>query len=135
MDIKLITFRQHGDERGLLVALEEKIDVPFAIKRVYYLYNTLSGVSRGFHAHKKTRQLAVVVKGSCVIRFDDGKNKKDIILDTPMHGVLIEPEMWHEMYDFSEDCVLMVLADEIYNETDYIRNYEEFIKRVNNENS
>ncbi|EHC4341358.1 WxcM-like domain-containing protein, partial [Escherichia coli] len=72
MDIKLITFRQHGDERGLLVALEEKIDVPFAIKRVYYLYNTLSGVSRGFHAHKKTRQLAVVVKGSCVIRFDDG---------------------------------------------------------------
>ncbi|EPM2311064.1 FdtA/QdtA family cupin domain-containing protein [Escherichia albertii] len=134
MDIKLITFRQHGDERGLLVALEEQIDVPFAIKRVYYLYNTLNGVSRGFHAHKKTRQLAVAVKGSCVIHFDDGKNKKDIILDTPMHGVLIEPEMWHEMYDFSEDCVLMVLADEIYDEADYIRNYEEFIKRVNHRN-
>lgn len=135
MNIELIPLQQHGDERGLLVALEEQHNIPFSIKRVYYLYDTLQGIRRGFHAHKKTRQLAIAVKGSCMFHFDDGQQTKEILLDNPAKGLMIEPEMWHEMYDFSQDCILMVLADDVYDESDYIRNYQEFIERIKNENS
>ncbi|ENT6814348.1 FdtA/QdtA family cupin domain-containing protein [Enterobacter kobei] len=135
MKIELIPLQQHGDNRGLLVALEEQRNIPFAIKRVYYLYDTLQGIRRGYHAHKKTRQLAIAVKGSCTFHFDDGKNTKEIVLDNPVQGLMIEPGMWHEMYNFSNDCILMVLADDVYDETDYIRDYEEFIGYMNNENS
>ncbi|WP_449557201.1 sugar 3,4-ketoisomerase [Huaxiibacter chinensis] len=135
MNIELIPLQQHGDERGLLVALEEQHNIPFSIKRVYYLYDTLQGIRRGFHAHKKTRQLAIAVKGSCMFHFDDGRQTKEILLDNPAKGLMIEPEMWHEMYDFSQDCILMVLADDVYDESDYIRNYQEFIERIKNENS
>ena len=130
MKIELIPLQQHGDERGLLVALEEERNIPFLIKRVYYMFDTLQGIRRGFHAHKKTRQLAIAIKGSCSFLFDDGKEKKDIILNNPAQGLMIEPGIWHEMYDFSDDCILMVLADDIYNESDYIRNYHDFIDYV-----
>ncbi|MCD2483033.1 FdtA/QdtA family cupin domain-containing protein, partial [Enterobacter kobei] len=103
MKIELIPLQQHGDNRGLLVALEEQRNIPFAIKRVYYLYDTLQGIRRGYHAHKKTRQLAIAVKGSCTFHFDDGKNTKEIVLDNPVQGLMIEPRMWHEMYNFSND--------------------------------
>lgn len=130
MKIINIALQKHGDERGLLVAIEEGRNIPFSIKRVYYLYNTLVGVRRGFHAHKKTKQVAVVLKGTCGFYFDDGYTKKNILLDDPTIGVLIEPLVWHEMYDFSEDCILMVLADDFYDEDDYIRNYDDFKKIV-----
>jgi len=130
MKIELIPLQQHGDERGLLVALEEERNIPFLIKRVYYMFDTLQGIRRGFHAHKKTRQLAIAIKGSCSFLFDDGKEKKNIILNNPAQGLMIEPGIWHEMYDFSDDCILMVLADDIYNESDYIRNYHDFIDYV-----
>ncbi|MDK9362302.1 sugar 3,4-ketoisomerase [Lelliottia wanjuensis] len=130
MKIELIPLQQHGDERGLLVALEEERNIPFLIKRVYYMFDTLQGIRRGFHAHKKTRQLAIAIKGSCSFLFDDGKEKKEIILNNSAQGVMIEPGIWHEMYDFSDDCILMVLADDIYNESDYIRNYHDFIDYV-----
>ncbi|CAM4160793.1 MULTISPECIES: sugar 3,4-ketoisomerase [Lelliottia] len=130
MKIELIPLQQHGDERGLLVALEEERNIPFLIKRVYYMFDTLQGIRRGFHAHKKTRQLAIAIKGSCSFLFDDGEEKKDIILNNPAQGLMIEPGIWHEMYDFSDDCILMVLADDIYNESDYIRNYHDFIDYV-----
>ncbi|WP_192856920.1 WxcM-like domain-containing protein, partial [Enterobacter kobei] len=78
---------------------------------------------------------AIAVKGSCTFHFDDGKNTKEIVLDNPVQGLMIEPRMWHEMYNFSNDCILMVLADDVYDETDYIRDYEEFIGYMNNENS
>ncbi|WP_202304577.1 sugar 3,4-ketoisomerase [Dryocola clanedunensis] len=127
MKIELISLQQHGDERGLLVALEEGRNIPFNIKRVYYMYDTLQGIRRGFHAHKKTRQLAIVMKGFCTFLFDDGNEKKSILLDNPAQGLMIEPGIWHEMYDFSNDCILMVLADDLYDESDYIRNYQEFL--------
>ncbi|KFC80961.1 sugar 3,4-ketoisomerase [Buttiauxella agrestis] len=136
MDITLLPLQKHGDERGLLVALEEERNIPFSIKRIYYIFDTLHGIRRGFHAHKATRQVAIVSRGSCKFHFDDGINKKEIELNDPAIGLLIEPYIWHEMYDFSDDCILMVLANDYYDESDYIRNYQEFLERVEcNENS
>ncbi|BBZ88320.1 FdtA/QdtA family cupin domain-containing protein [Enterobacter asburiae] len=130
MNIVKIPLQMHGDERGLLVAIEENRHIPFNIKRVYYMYDTQEKVRRGYHAHKKTTQVAIVLKGSCKFLFDDGYTKQDISLDNPAIGLLIEPLMWHEMYDFSDDCILMVLADDFYDESDYIRNYDDFVKLV-----
>ncbi|EOJ9649213.1 MULTISPECIES: sugar 3,4-ketoisomerase [Enterobacter] len=130
MNIVKIPLQMHGDERGLLVAIEENRHIPFNIKRVYYMYDTQTKVRRGYHAHKKTTQVAIVLKGSCKFLFDDGYTKQDITLDNPAVGLLIEPLVWHEMYDFSDDCILMVLADDFYDESDYIRNYDDFVKSV-----
>jgi len=133
MDIKLIQLQSHGDDRGSLVSLEEQKNIPFAIKRVYYMFNTKEKVRRGFHAHKKLKQLAIVLKGSCRFILDDGKEKIEILLDNPAQGLYIESFVWREMYDFSEDCVLVVLADAFYDEKDYVRNYEEFLKVISND--
>jgi len=100
--------------------------VPFEIKRVYYIYDTQAGVARGFHAHKALKQVAVCVSGSCRFLLDDGANKEEVVLNSPTQGLLIEHMVWREMYDFSEDCVLMVLASEHYDEADYIRDYDAF---------
>lgn len=133
MDIKLIQFQSHGDERGSLVSLEQHKNIPFDIKRVYYLFDTKSEVRRGFHAHKKLRQLAIVLKGSCRFLLDDGDEKIEILLDNPAQGLYIESFIWREMYNFSDDCVLMVLADSEYDESDYIRDYEEFLEIARND--
>ena len=126
--IKTVSFKPLGDERGSLVALEGNKNVPFDIKRVYYLFATKEGVVRGFHAHKNLKQVAVCVTGSCRFVLDDGSRKEDIILDSPTVGLIIEEMVWREMHDFSDDCVLLVLASESYDEDDYIRCYQEFIK-------
>lgn len=125
--IKLIEFNQLGDVRGGLVSLEQNKNIPFNIKRVYYIFDTKEGVARGFHAHKDLQQVAVCVKGSCRFLMDDGHNKAEIILDNPNKGILIDVMQWHEMHDFSDDCVLMVLASNYYDEADYIRNYDDFL--------
>lgn len=130
--IKTVSFEPLGDDRGSLVALEANKSVPFDIKRVYYLFHTKEGVSRGFHAHKKLKQLAVCVTGSCRFILDDGICKEEVVLDSPTKGLVINEMIWREMHDFSEDCVLMVLANQYYDEKDYIRNYKEFIKVANN---
>ncbi|QPR55086.1 sugar 3,4-ketoisomerase [Aeromonas allosaccharophila] len=130
MLIKLVDFRVLGDERGSLIALESNNQIPFDIQRVYYLYGTKPSVARGFHAHKKLKQLAVCIKGSCRFVMDDGTNKQEVVLSTPDKGLFIDAMQWHEMYDFSEDCVLMVLADQLYDESDYIRDYIKFIEAV-----
>lgn len=132
MDIKLIQLKSCGDDRGSLIALEEKSNIPFEIKRVYYMFNTGEGVTRGFHAHKTLKQVAIAVRGSCKFMLDDGSEKIEITLNHPAQGLLIESFMWREMFDFSEDCVLMVLADQIYDEADYVRSYEQFIEQVRN---
>ncbi|POC14865.1 sugar 3,4-ketoisomerase [Vibrio vulnificus] len=130
MNIKLIQFQSHGDERGSLVSLEQNKNIPFEIRRTYYIFNTKERVRRGLHAHKKLKQLAIVVKGSCRFLLDDGKEKIEIVLDNPAQGLYIESFIWREMYDFSEDCVLLVLADGEYDENDYIRDYEEFLEVI-----
>lgn len=130
--IKLIDFKSLGDERGNLIALEGNKDIPFDIKRVYYLLGTEIGIERGFHAHKNLQQVAVCVAGSCKVRMDNGVNRTDLTLNQPNKGLLIDCMQWHEMYDFSEDCIFLVLASDHYDESDYIRNYNDFIKIVVN---
>ncbi|EOV9628949.1 FdtA/QdtA family cupin domain-containing protein [Cronobacter dublinensis] len=128
MNIQIIPLQKHGDARGSLIALEEQKNVPFSIKRVYYMFDTQQGVRRGFHAHKQLMQLAVAVRGSCKFLLDDGVSQEVISLDDPSQGLLIEKMVWHEMFDYSDDCVLMVLADDLYDESDYIRDYSLFKK-------
>lgn len=126
MHVVKYVFQQHGDERGMLVALEEHKDIPFEIKRVYYLYDTKENVRRGLHAHKSLEQILVCIHGSCKILLDNGVEKKVVSLEKPYEGLYIANDIWREMYDFSSDAVLMVLASDFYKEEDYIRNYEEF---------
>ena len=130
--IKTINFQPLGDERGSLVALEGNKSVPFDIKRVYYIFDSKEGISRGFHAHRNLKQVAVCVSGSCRFVLDNGKQREEVVLDKSTTGLLINDLTWREMYDFSPDCVLMVLASEHYDESDYIRDYQEFLKAVNN---
>ena len=131
MQVKIIQLQTHGDERGALVALEQGKNIPFDIKRVYYLFKTKEGVRRGFHAHKSLKQIAIAVRGSCRFLLDDGTEKVELLLDNPAQGLLIDSCIWREMYDFTDDCVLMVLADQIYDESDYIREYSKFKSGVN----
>lgn len=131
MQIKKISFQKHGDDRGMLVAIEEQKDIPFTVKRIYYIYDTKNGVRRGFHAHKNLKQVLLCVKGSCMLHLDNGSETEEILLNSPTDGVYLENNIWREMYDFSEDAVLLVLASEYYNESDYIRNYDDFIKFIN----
>lgn len=133
MQIKLIPLQEHGDERGSLVSLEQGNNIPFEIKRVYYMFKTKDGVRRGLHAHKKLKQVAIAVRGSCRFVLDDGNERVELFLDNPSQGLVIDSLMWREMYSFSEDCVLMVLASEHYDEADYIRDYNEFIRLVKGE--
>jgi dTDP-4-dehydrorhamnose 3,5-epimerase-like enzyme len=125
--IHWIDFQVLGDERGSLVALEQGRNVPFAIKRVYYIFGTVAGVSRGYHAHKDLQQLAICVSGSCRMTLDDGSRREDVIMTSATGGVLIESMIWREMHDFSSDCVLLVLASRQYDESDYIRDYDKFL--------
>jgi len=131
--IKWVDFQSLGDDRGGLVAVEMGYDkaVPFDIKRVYYIYHTEQGVSRGYHAHKKLKQVAICVAGKCRMVLDDGHTRENVWLDCPTKGLVIEDMTWREMHDFSKDCVLLVLASEHYDESDYIRDYEDFLKQVN----
>jgi len=131
MSVNLISFKTLGDERGSLIALEENYNTPFAIKRVYYIFDTKEDVTRGYHAHIDLKQIAICVKGSCTFVLDNGKMKEEITLDSPDHGLLIEGLIWREMYDFSSDCVLLVLASEHYDENDYIRDYDKFLELAN----
>ena len=125
--LKLIDLNPLGDERGQLLILEAQKNIPFPIKRVYYLTSMKHDVPRGFHAHKKLEQVAISVSGKCRMLLDDGKNKESFWLDSPSKAIRIEPMVWHEMHDFSENCVLLVLASEHYDESDYIRNYSDFL--------
>lgn len=130
MQVIKYAFQQHGDDRGMLVALEEYKDIPFEIKRVYYMYDTKKDVHRGFHAHKSLEQILICINGSCKVLLDNGTEKKIVSLEKPYEGLYIANNMWREMYDFSEDAVLMVLASEYYKEEDYIRDYNEFLRMV-----
>ena len=132
MEIKIFSFQPHGDNRGQLIAIEECKDIPFDIKRVYYMYDTANNAIRGKHAHKSLEQILICTSGSCKILLDDGKEKKVVELNKPYEGLYISNAIWREMYDFSSDAVLMVLASNYYDESDYIRDYDEFLKYIGN---
>ncbi|MDM8349800.1 FdtA/QdtA family cupin domain-containing protein [Pseudomonas sp. sp1636] len=128
--VQWIEFLKLGDDRGSLVALEGNKSVPFDIKRVYYILGTQPGVARGFHAHKALKQVAVCVTGKCKMLLDNGTEKAEAWLDSPTKGIVINPMVWHEMHEFSPDCVLLVLASEHYDESDYIRGYRDFVEAI-----
>lgn len=130
MNYKLIEMPVHGDRRGKLVAIENLKDIPFEIKRVYYMFDTLPNESRGFHAHKDLEQVIIAMDGACRFVLDDGKTREEVLLNRPDVGLYIGPGMWREMHDFSYGCKLVVLASKFYDEKEYIRDYDEFKKSL-----
>lgn len=124
--VQWIDFKVVGDDRGSLISLEENKNIPFSISRIYYIFDTKADVSRGYHAHKKLQQVAVCVSGKCRIVLDDGKQQAEVWLDSPDKGIVINGMTWREMHNFSSDCVLLVIASEHYDESDYIRSYSKF---------
>lgn len=124
---KIIDFIKRGDRKlGYLVALEENRNIPFDVKRVYYTYGVESGSIRGKHAHKELEQVLICVSGNLTVRCFDGEKFEEIDLDSESTGLYIGPMIWHEMYGYDKNTVLMVLASDYYNEEDYIRDYDKF---------
>ena len=128
--VQLVPIPEHGDARGQLSVVEVGVALPFIVRRAYWIHGTQPGVSRGFHAHKKLRQLCVCVVGSVKVSLFDGQREESVVLDSPASGLLIGPGLWREMHDFSPNCVLMVFADAEYDEADYIRDREVFVRYV-----
>lgn len=127
----LVNLDIHGDKSGSLIALEAlSKQVPFEIKRVYYIFGVSDNIVRGKHAHYNLKQLLICVNGSVDISVEDGKNKEVFHLDRANQGLYIEGFIWREMKNFSKDTVLVVLASEHYNEADYIRDYSQFLNEV-----
>lgn len=118
------------DQRGDLTVIEGRSDIPFDIARVYYLYNVPVNADRGGHAHRRLRQVIFALSGSFRLRLDDGEQKEDVTMRDPARGLLIEPFTWREIDQFSQGAVLMVLASEVYDEAEYIRDYDEFEQLV-----
>ena len=129
-DCKIINIPKIIEPRGNLSFIEGKNHIPFEIMRVYYLYDVPGGTDRGSHAHKKLQQFLVSVSGSFDVELDDGKGKKRIHLNRPYYGLYISSMVWRKLNNFSSGSVCMVLASDYYDEVDYIRDYEEFLKLV-----
>lgn len=130
-EVRMLEFAQHGDDRGHLVIVEGNIDIPFEIKRAFYIYGSKSDVIRGQHANRKTQFVLINVAGKSKVRVRDGEGNEAIYcLNRPHTGIYLPTMVWKDMYDFSEDSVLLVLASEHYDPTEYIRDYNEFAEEV-----
>lgn len=127
---KILEFGDLGDERGKLVVVEGAQDIPFEIKRVFYIYGSDSQVIRGQHANRNSEFVLINVSGSSKVRVDNGFEEEIIELNRPRMGLYLPTMVWKDMYDFSEDSVLLVLANTHYDGHEYIRDYDEFIKEV-----
>jgi len=132
MNYKLLEFQQMGDDRGHLVVLEEFKDVPFEIKRIFYIYGSDQSVVRGKHANRNSEFILINVSGTSKILIDDGKTQEVVELNKPHTGVYISNMIWKEMFDFSSESVLLVLSSHVYDKTEYIRGYDEFVKECRN---
>ncbi len=131
MKFRLINLKFLGDERGKLAAFEKNTNVPFDVKRVFYIWGTTNDCSRGCHANKESEFLLVTINGSCYIKVNDGRNSDVFILDTPSKALYLDKMVWKEMYNFSPDAILLILSNEKYNENEYIRDYKKFLEMVN----
>ena len=120
--------KHHSERKGNITVVENGITVPFNTERCYYLYDIPGGESRGAHAHKELYQLVIAASGCFEVVLDDGKNKQRFTLNRPYQGLLVVPGMWRDLENFSSGSVCLVLASMVYSESDYIRNYDEFIK-------
>lgn len=125
--------KHHSDRKGNLTVVENQNTVPFDVKRTYYLYDVPCGESRGGHAHKELSQLIIAASGSFIVTLDDGNVKRSFLLNRPYQGLYIIPGIWRTLDDFSSGAVCLVLASHGYDETDYIRNYNNFIEYKENE--
>lgn len=130
MDVRWIDFQNHKDDRGNLVVAEYEKEIPFLVKRIYYIYDVLDDKRRGFHSHKQLKQVYIAINGSLKVMLDDGKKQEIVTLDDPTKGLYIGYNVWREIYDFSKDAILLVLASENYSENDYIRNHDEFLSSL-----
>ena len=129
--VQMLEFPQHGDERGHLVIVEGGHDIPFEIKRIFYIYGSDREVVRGQHANRKTEFVLINVSGQSKVKVRDGKGNEAIFaLNRPHTGIYLPRMVWKDMYDFSEDSVLLCLASEHYDPEEYIRNYEDFLEAI-----
>lgn len=127
---KILEFKDLGDERGNLVVVEGESDIPFAIKRVFYIYGSDPEVIRGQHANRRTEFIMINVSGTSKVKVDNGLESEIIELNRPRMGLYLPVNLWKDMYDFSEDSVLLVLASEHYDSSEYIRDYNQFLEEV-----
>lgn len=128
-DCKIVELdKHHSDRKGNLTVVENGVTLPFDVKRVYYLYDVPGGESRGSHAHRNLEQLIVAASGSFTVTLDDGKNKQSFFLNRPYQGLYVKPGLWRDLDNFSSGAVCLVLASEVYNAADYIRDYQEFLE-------
>ena len=127
---KILEFGDLGDERGKLVVVEGAMDIPFEIKRVFYIYGSDSSMIRGQHANRDSEFVLINVSGSSKVRVDNGFEEEIIELNRPRMGLYLPTMVWKDMYDFSEDSVLLVLANTHYDGNEYIRDYDEYLKEV-----
>lgn len=128
-EVKMIEFNEFGDERGQLVVVEENKNIPFDLKRVFYIYNSDEGIVRGNHANLETEFVLICVSGKAKVKVLDGIESKVYELDGPQKGLYIPKMVWKEMYDFTKNTVLLVMASELYNENEYIRNFDEYLEK------
>jgi hypothetical protein len=127
-DCSVIEIDKHHSDAGNITVIENQATIPFEVNRTYYLYDIPGGEERGGHAHKELRQLIVAASGSFDVVLNDGKVKRTITLNRPYHGLLVVPGIWRELMDFSSGAICLVLASHKYDEADYIRDYEDFLK-------
>ncbi|MDE6682107.1 MAG: FdtA/QdtA family cupin domain-containing protein [Muribaculaceae bacterium] len=128
MNIQLISLPRFTDPRGNLSVVEQNVNVPFDIKRVFFTYDVPGGESRADHANKTLIEFIVAVSGSFTVSLDDGKEKRKILLNKPYQGLLVNPMIWRKLEDFSSGAVALVICSDFYNEEDYIRDYDEYLK-------
>ncbi|MGO5029159.1 sugar 3,4-ketoisomerase [Candidatus Agathobaculum pullicola] len=129
-DVNVLQFKQNGDQRGHLVVVEGNKDIPFSIARIFYIYGSDREVVRGCHANRRSEFVLINVSGTSKVKVMDGKAEKVIVLDKPHMGVYLPEMVWKEMYDFSEDSVLLCIASEVYDPSEYIRDYAEYLKEI-----
>ena len=130
-ECSIVELSRHHHEKGNITVVENSSTIPFEVRRTYYLYDIPGGESRGGHAHRKLQQLIVAASGSFSVTLNDGRVKRTFVMNRPYQGLLIVPGIWRTLEDFSSGSVCLVLASEKYEECDYIRDYEEFIKYKN----
>lgn len=131
-EVRMLEFSQHGDERGKMVVVEGLKDIPFEIKRIFYIYGSDGEVVRGQHANRKSEFVLINVSGKSKVKVRDGRGNEAIFsLNRPHTGIYLPKMVWKDMYDFSEDSVLLCLSSEHYDADEYIRDYDEYVKEVN----
>lgn len=133
MTYKVLNFQQKGDDRGRLVVVESQLDIPFDIQRIFYIYDSENDVIRGQHANYNSQFVLINVSGTSKVRIHDGYTESIVVLDHPHMGVFLPKMVWKEMYDFSDDSILLVLSDHHYDSNEYIRDFQFFLKEVRGE--